>query len=98
MIGRRSVDADKLLDYYDENRKRASIRDLLAKWLRRQPKTPELISRQGCAEMLGRQSAHIDRVIARYGDKFPKPIKVEKGHPVYVKAEIEAFVEEVKNS
>lgn len=92
MIGRRYIDAEELLEYFEKNRKRATIRDLLAKWLRRQPKMPELVSRQGAAQLLDRQSAHLDRL----GDRLPKPVKVENGHPAYLKSEIEALAAELR--
>jgi hypothetical protein len=55
-IGNRFIDADKLLERIGFKPESA-----LAKWLRRQPRTPKLVNGQGAAEILGVYPPHLSR-------------------------------------
>lgn len=94
MIGKRYIDGDKLMGQLDRYAPKLldSIKTRMRDWLRRQPHAPELVSRQGAAELLGLQSAHL----ARLGDRLPDPIEVTSGHRVYLKAEVEALAAELR--
>jgi len=85
-IGSRYIDADTLLSkiHFDKD-------SALGRWLRRQPKAPKLVSRQGVAQILGISSPHVARVADRL-----TPISIEgSSRPVYDLAEVKALKKEL---
>lgn len=65
-------------------------------WLAKQPRLPELVGRKEAARILSVQSPHITRFI-RQG-RMPDPVEVEGAPNVYLKVEVEAFAERLKES
>jgi hypothetical protein len=85
-IGSRYIDGDTLLSKIHFGTDSA-----LARWLKRQPKTPKLVSRQGVGSILGISSPHVARVAHRL-----TPISIEGStRPVYDLAEVKALKKEL---
>lgn len=90
MIGKRYIDGEELL-------KRVSVggtpNGRLAKWLKRQPKVPKLVSRQGTAKILGKHISHLRRL----EDRLPEPIYIEGNRwPFYMRDDIVALRKELE--
>lgn len=89
-IGSRSIDGDKLLE-------RLGLKGdgVLAKWLRRQPRSPKLVSSQGAAKILGVHPPHLQRLKDK--GRLPEPVTIEGSRwSAYVKADIQALAKELK--
>jgi hypothetical protein len=87
----RVVSEEKLLRYIKRRTSAGLARDV-ANWLRRQPRTPRLVSRSYAAEMLGTNSPYISRLHDQ--GRMPDPVEVEGSAPVYVYEEVEALAKE----
>lgn len=88
MIGKRYVDADKLVAHLQEAGTGGILRLKVESWLRRQPKAPKLIGRQQAAEILGVGSPYMTHFIK---SGALKAIEVEGGKPAYDEAEVRAL-------
>jgi hypothetical protein len=88
-IGKRYIDGDKLVEVAET---KGTDSSRLVGWLRRQPKTPELVNNQATAAILGVLPNHL----GRYRDRLPEPVKVEgTDRPMYIKSEIQALAKEL---
>jgi hypothetical protein len=96
VVGRRYIDGDKLLGKLPDNgmaTPRSAIHTLLEAFLKRQPRHPQLVSRQGAAEIIGVQPPHLSRL----KDRLPEPIVVQgSSWPVYLKADIIALAKNLE--
>jgi hypothetical protein len=95
-IGKRYIDADKLvnaLDNGEECYERTGLAEWLGKWLKRQPKQPNLIGRQRAAEIIGVVSPYIT-VLVDKGDLTP--VVVDGAPAVYDEAEAKAVAKAYK--
>lgn len=95
-IGKRYIDGDKLIEKLEGRTPRASlvpaaVKGIIDRWLRRQPKAPKLVSRQGAAEILGVSSPHVSRL------PMPPGITIEgSSRPVYDLEAVEALAAALK--
>lgn len=88
-VGKRFIDGDKLLERIADK----ILRKHTGEWLKRQPRSPALVSRQGAAGILGIQTPHLRRV----EDRLPEAISVEgTSWPFYLKADIEELAKTIK--
>ena len=91
MIGKRYIDGDKLLERMGDQ-PLTDITKIVAGWLKRQPKMPKLVSRQGAAKILGKHTSHLRRM----EDRLPEPIYIEgNSWPFYLHADIVALKKEL---
>lgn len=94
-IGKRYIDGDKLMETIDGYAPQLArpIKAGIIRWLKRQPKAPKLVSRQGVAEMLGVRTPHV----RRYNDRLPEPIHIAGSRwPFYIEDEIKALAREIE--
>lgn len=59
----------------------------MLEWMRRQPALPKLVGTTAAAQILGIRAPHM----ARYEDRLPSKVKVDGGHDVYLRADVEAL-------
>jgi hypothetical protein len=90
-IGKRYIDGDKLVDSIKDAD--GGIRMRIMSWLKRQPRAPKLVSRQGAAKILGRSSPHMERI----AERLPEPVEIEgSSWKAYPKDEIKALAKQLK--
>jgi hypothetical protein len=80
-VGRRYVDGDKIVELVAAHAG-GNAPNEVAKYLKRRPRYPRLVSRTGLANLYGVSISHVIRDVLEPGHA-PDPIGVQDGRPVY---------------